>query len=65
MEGFLIVGALGVVVLALFFWVRGRSRRTGGLPVPPEGRARLPDEPKVPTKPLYQVREGGDGGGSG
>lgn len=64
MDGFLVVGALGVVVLALFFWMRGRNRRTGALPMPPEARVlRRGAWPPDPAGPLHRTHEG-DGGGN-
>ena len=36
MNGFIIVGLLGVIVLAVFLWLRGRKRRPGALPPPSE-----------------------------
>lgn len=61
MDGFLVVGALGVVVLALFFWMRGRNRRTGALPMPPEARGARPPDPAGPPHRTHE----GDGGGNG
>jgi hypothetical protein len=65
MNGFLIVGLIAVAALSLFVvhWLRARRRRTGALPPPPGARVPLGEEPPAPTRPLYQVREGGDGGG--
>ncbi|MCC7048914.1 MAG: hypothetical protein IT562_19525 [Alphaproteobacteria bacterium] len=64
MNGFAIVGLLGAAVLAFFLWQRGRHRRTGALPPPPEARIARDDGAVRGGTNRVPDREG-DGGGNG